>query len=235
MKEDVFGKKYYDNLGREYIVSDFEFTLPPNYTFETPPIEKRGFVIRLINNNWQYVPDYTGKIVYNKKTKEPFEVKEIGELDEQYTEKEPPTQFHEWVDNEWVLSVEKEKELNQQVQHDLINSIDETAAQITMRWTRFTVEYEAREQAAKSFIGSGYKDEPNIYITSFSDAAKMDVKKAAQLIMKQAEGLRQLQEQLAVQRMRKYELKADGLSVEQMQSIHDDIINKMQKLAEAQQ
>ncbi|HHE3720279.1 hypothetical protein CBE90_00790 [Pasteurella multocida] len=49
------------------------------------------------------------------------------------------------------------------------------------------------------------------------------------------QGLRTLQEQLAVQRMRKYELKNDELSEEELQQIHDDIIGKMKALAEAQQ
>ncbi|EDK10741.1 hypothetical protein CGSHiII_00719 [Haemophilus influenzae PittII] len=55
------------------------------------------------------------------------------------------------------------------------------------------------------------------------------------LILKQAEGLRTLQEQLAVQRMRKYELKHEELSEEELQQIHNDIIRKMKALAEAQQ
>ncbi|MCK9141172.1 hypothetical protein MZB00_00015 [Haemophilus influenzae] len=55
------------------------------------------------------------------------------------------------------------------------------------------------------------------------------------LILKQAEGLRTLQEQLAVQRMRKYELKHEELSEEKLQQIHNDIIRKMKALAEVQQ
>jgi len=35
--------------------------------------------------------------------------------------------------------------------------------------------------------------------------------------------------------MRKYELKAHNLTLEQLQSIHDDIINKMDNLMEAYQ
>ena len=55
------------------------------------------------------------------------------------------------------------------------------------------------------------------------------------MILQQAERLRALQQQLAVQRMRKYELKHEALSDEELQRIHDDIIGKMQTLAEAQQ
>ncbi|MEX4782367.1 hypothetical protein MY534_05285, partial [Haemophilus influenzae] len=70
---------------------------------------------------------------------------------------------------------------------------------------------------------------------SFATVAGLDNKSATLLILKQAEGLRTLQEQLAVQRMRKYELKAPNLTIEQMQSIHDDIIKQMDNLMEAYQ
>ncbi|MEX4132034.1 hypothetical protein MY980_09250, partial [Haemophilus influenzae] len=63
----------------------------------------------------------------------------------------------------------------------------------------------------------------------------LDNKSATLLILKQAEGLRTLQEQLAVQRMRKYELKHEELSEEELQQIHNGIIRKMKALAEAQQ
>ncbi|MDY0487297.1 hypothetical protein NMU88_12485, partial [Pasteurella multocida] len=82
------------------------------------------------------------------------------------------------------------------------------------------------------FKEAGFTGEVSIYISSFATVAGLDNKSATLLILKQAEGLRTLQEQLAVQRMRKYELKHDELSDEDLQSIHDDIISKMQELAE---
>ena len=49
----------------------------------------------------------------------------------------------------------------------------------------------------------------------------------------QAAGLEKLQVELANQRMRKYELKAPNLTLEQLQSIYDDIIKQMDHLMEA--
>ena len=46
------------------------------------------------------------------------------------------------------------------------------------------------------------------------------------MILQQAERLRALQQQLAVQRMRKYELKHEALSDEELKNIHDDIVSK---------
>lgn len=47
--------------------------------------------------------------------------------------------------------------------------------------------------------------------------------------------MKKLQMELANQRMRKYELKAPNLTIEQMQSIHDDIIKQMDNLMDAYQ
>ncbi|MCI5763120.1 MAG: hypothetical protein MR034_01535, partial [Actinobacillus porcinus] len=58
---------------------------------------------------------------------------------------------------------------------------------------------------------------------------------ATQLILQQAAGLERLQVELANQRMRKYELKKDGLSETAKQTIFDDIIQQMNQLAEAYQ
>ncbi|MFC1142424.1 hypothetical protein ACFGXH_12440, partial [Pasteurella multocida] len=126
-----------------------------------------------------------------------------------------------------------------QIKHDFIqkltDNIDNTAANITAKWTRFAEEYKERESAATAFKEAGFTGEVSIYISSFATVAGLDNKSATLLILKQAEGLRELQEQLAVQRMRKYELKHDELSDEELQNIHDDIISKMRQLAEAQQ
>ncbi len=113
----------------------------------------------------------------------------------------------------------------------LINSIDTTAATITTKWTRFSEEYAEREKAALEFKAADYKGEASIYITSFSDAAGITNQQATDLILSQAESLRSAQAALGVQRMRKYELKQPGLSAEQLQAIHDNIISRMQAIA----
>ncbi|MCK8829535.1 hypothetical protein MY598_04850, partial [Haemophilus influenzae] len=102
-------------------------------------------------------------------------------------------------------------------------------------WTRFAEEYKERESAALAFKEANFAGEVSVYISSFATVAGLDNQSASLLILQQAESLRTLQQQLAVQRMRKYELKNEALSDEELQRIHDDIIGKMQTLAEAQQ
>lgn len=128
-----------------------------------------------------------------------------------------------------------EQAVVEQYRSELIKHIDDTAAEIAAHWTRFAEEYKAREEAALAYQAANFEGEPSIYITSFSSVAGLDDKSATLLILQQAAGLRHLQEQLAVQRMRKYELKKPNLTIEQMQELHDDIINQMYHLAEAQQ
>ena len=146
-----------------------------------------------------------------------------------------PTELHKWNGNSWIVDEKKKTEIKLELIKNLVDSIDDTAANISARWTRFAEEYKEREAAALAFKEANFTGEVSIYISSFATVAGLDNKSATLLILKQAEGLRTLQKQLAVQRMRKYELKHEALSDEELKNIHDDIIGKMQALAESQQ
>ncbi|MEX4634477.1 hypothetical protein MY642_10000, partial [Haemophilus influenzae] len=99
----------------------------------------------------------------------------------------------------------------------------------------FAEEYKEREAAAIAFKEANFAGEVSVYISSFATVAGLDNQSASLLILQQAERLRALQQQLAVQRMRKYELKHEELSEEELQQIHNDIIRKMKALTEVQQ
>ena len=146
-----------------------------------------------------------------------------------------PTELHKWNGNSWIVDEKKKTEIKRELIKNLVDSIDDTAANISSRWTRFAEEYKEREAAAIAFKEANFTGEVSVYISSFATVAGLDNQAAALLILQQAESLRTLQQQLAVQRMRKYELKHEALSDEELQRIHDDIIGKMKTLAEAQQ
>lgn len=146
-----------------------------------------------------------------------------------------PTELHKWNGNSWIVDEKKKTEIKLELIKNLVHSIDDTAANISSRWTRFAEEYKEREAAAIAFKEANFAGEVSVYISSFATVAGLDNQSASLLILQQAESLRTLQQQLAVQRMRKYELKHEALSDEELQRIHDDIIGKMQTLAEAQQ
>ncbi|HHF6537701.1 TPA: hypothetical protein ACPP5Z_000759 [Haemophilus influenzae] len=142
---------------------------------------------------------------------------------------------HKWNGNSWVVDKKKKTEIKRELIKNLVDSIDDTAANISSRWTRFAEEYKEREAAAIAFKAANYEGECSRYISDFAQRARLDNKTATNLILTQAAGLKKLQMELANQRMRKYELKAPNLTIEQMQSIHDDIIKQMDNLMEAYQ
>ena len=146
-----------------------------------------------------------------------------------------PTELHKWNGNSWIVDEKKKTEIKLELIKNLVDSIDDTAANISSRWTRFAEEYKEREAAAEAFKAANYEGECSRYISDFAQRARLDNKTATNLILTQAAGLKKLQMELANQRMRKYELKAPNLTIEQMQSIHDDIIKQMDNLMEAYQ
>ncbi|WP_233775017.1 hypothetical protein, partial [Haemophilus influenzae] len=135
---------------------------------------------------------------------------------------------------QYVL-VDKDTGVNQEVVKKLMDDVDDRAAAIYSTWTRFESEYRERQAAAEAYKSANYEGECSRYISDFAQRARLDNKTATNLILTQAAGLKKLQMELANQRMRKYELKHEELSEEELQQIHNDIIRKMKALAEAQQ
>lgn len=144
-----------------------------------------------------------------------------------------PTPAHEWDGNAWVIPPEKLTALLTDKRNSLTSQIDNHAAKIYSTWTRFESEYRERQAAAEAFKSANYEGECSRYISDFAQRARLDNKTATNLILTQAAGLEKLQVELANQRMRKYELKVPNLTLEQLQSIHDDIIKQMDSLMEA--
>jgi hypothetical protein len=146
-----------------------------------------------------------------------------------------PSEFHVFdrKKKQFVLSGEKQAEFTKKMKAQLINNIDVHAASIYSTWTRFESEYRERQSAAEAFKNANYQGECSRYITDFAKRAGLNNQAATDLILVQAAGLEKLQVELANQRMRKYELKVPGLTIEKMQSIHDDIIKQMDALMEA--
>ena len=136
---------------------------------------------------------------------------------------------------QWEISPEKQTALLAETQTRLITNIDEHAAKIYSTWTRFESEYRERQAAAEAYKSANYEGECSRYISDFAQRARLDNKTATNLILTQAAGLEKLQVELANQRMRKYELKAPNLTLEQLQSIYADIVKQMDNLMEAYQ
>lgn len=148
-----------------------------------------------------------------------------------------PSEYHVFdrEKKQFVISKEKQAEFTKKTQALLIDNIDVHAASIYSTWTRFESEYRERQAAAEAFKNANYQGDCSRYISDFAQRARLDNKTATNMILTQAAGLEKLQVELANQRMRKYELKAPNLTLEKLQSIHDDIIKQMDNLMEAYQ
>ena len=148
-----------------------------------------------------------------------------------------PSEYHvfDTATKSFKISPEKQTALLAEKRNNLIEQIDSHAATIYGTWTRFESEYRERQTAAEAFKSANYEGECSRYITDFAKRAGLNNKAATDLILVQAAGLEKLQVELANQRMRKYELKAPNLTLEQMQSIYDDIIKQLDNLMEAYQ
>lgn len=209
--------------------------LAANAYLDPPPKTKQGFAIVRTEKGWEYIADFRGKTFYDKTTKAEVTISELGEIPENLTALKPESELCEWNGSIWVINQEKQAAHLAQQQTQLINDIDNKAASIYSIWTRFESEYRERKDAALAFQAANYQGEVSRYIKDFAQKANLDNKTATDIILQQAAGLEKLQVELANQRMRKYELKRDGLSLEEMQAIHDDIIQQMNNLAEAYQ
>ncbi len=223
----------YTNSEKEFV--SIGTTVSANSYIEQPPVPKEGFAIKRNGENWEYIENHIGEIVYSTFDKSEIKIQNLGAYPDNTTILKPDCKYCEWDGEKWFISQEKQTEAKRQLIQELVDNIDDTAASILSKWTRFAEEYKLREAEAIEFKEANFTGEVSIYISSFATVSGLDNKSATLLILKQAEGLRTLQEQLAVQRMRKYELKHEELSEEELQRTHDDIVGKMQTLAEVQQ
>lgn len=100
------GKSYWDRETNEFIISDFNFTLPEKHTFIEPPEKDKGFVVRLVDGQWQQIEDNRDKTIYNCEDCTQSEtVEKLGSIKEGFTYDEPSTLYDEWINNQWVTNL----------------------------------------------------------------------------------------------------------------------------------
>lgn len=124
----------YDCENNEYISSTQEHVvagsgIPANSTFIKPFEQKDGFtqVFNEEKQAWQYVEDHRYDDVYNIETKQKEDIKYLGKLKQEHTLIAPPSMDHEFINGEWIITEEKQAELDalenqrkiQQLQDDL--------------------------------------------------------------------------------------------------------------------
>lgn len=216
-------KHFISSTTGEYIKSE---NLSVNMGFTTsqplPEIElaeNEYFAMLDSNGKVQYWPDNTGctwqvkarfeKVTaYNKETQKPKQFDDKTLVPNEYTPKPPPTRYHTWSieQDNWELTPEQAiLQFNDSIELSFDN-IDSLAAEVTSNWSRFAEEYEITEAQAEQFKQTGYQGECGSYVTSYAVPKGISNQEATDIILAQAQALRDLQSELRVQRMRKYEL-----------------------------
>ena len=100
--------------------------------------------------------------------------------------------------------------------------IDEAAANVCGRFTRFDHEYVIREQHAMAYRDAGYTGDVPRQVAAFATPAGITAQQAADTILQQAATLRAAIEQLGELRMRKYEVYAQPTAADKI--AHRDAI-----------
>ncbi len=98
-------KPYWDSETNKFIVSDYNFTLPENYSFIEPLEASKGFAVRLVNSAWKQIEDHRKRVIYDcSDCTNAQEVEELGAIKDGFTFDEPNTLFDEWIGGVWVTN-----------------------------------------------------------------------------------------------------------------------------------
>lgn len=103
------GEPYFDENGFVKLVSDYNFTLPDNHSWDAPPDVEEGQAVKLIGGSWCVLRDLRNSIAYakNRTEHEDYVVQKLGDLPNTHTEK-PYCEFCSWDEdnNDWLYDVE---------------------------------------------------------------------------------------------------------------------------------
>lgn len=83
-----------------------QFLIPAGAFTDEPPQFVENQIPKRIDGSWEIIPNYSGKVYYNKITKVP-KIFEIGEeFDNNYTDLEPKDKFVKFENDNWVVDDE---------------------------------------------------------------------------------------------------------------------------------
>lgn len=108
VRDSYLSKPYWDADQIEHIVTDPYWECSAEYTLTPPHAPAAGYVLKLVNSEWEEILDRTGTKLWNRATGEERIITEADEQwDDQWTEVPPPSAFHTSHDGtEWILNEE---------------------------------------------------------------------------------------------------------------------------------
>lgn len=76
------------------------------------------------DGDWVIAQDFRNQVFYSKETGEAVEIKELGQVPENLTDKPKPEGFYLWQDNDWTLDKSKQHDFivsqNDSLEHELL-------------------------------------------------------------------------------------------------------------------
>lgn len=104
---DVDSNNIYIGSNDTYITEGFG--LPAGSYLDAPvlAIEKNEVIVRRMEG-WDVVPDFRRQVFYSKQDGSEVEIKEVGAVSDELTDRKYPGQFYNWDGSGWILNdVEK--------------------------------------------------------------------------------------------------------------------------------
>lgn len=185
-----------------------------------------------VSANVKVVPDFRGQTAYRKDDGNSVEITELGELDDVLTLKKPPTPYHTFKNNKWVLTTEaKNKQLQDAIQQASIE-IDGAVVSIYNKFNQFTLEYQLRESQAIAFRENKYKGDVPEQVAAYAEPAGLPPKVACEHILTSAHKLREALSTLGKLRMKKVHL-PQNKTVTEVENEKTAVLMKIQEIAEA--
>lgn len=122
----------YDFENNEYYSSTLEHVvrgsgIPAHSTLVKPLEYKEGYT-QIFNEDkqkWKYIEDHRYDDVYNIETKQKEDIKYLGALKPEHTLIAPPSHDHEFINSEWIITEERQKELDALEKQQELNELNQ--------------------------------------------------------------------------------------------------------------
>lgn len=143
--------------GSSYLQIEEGTGIPAQSTLIRPNDRKDGFtqVFDEEKQEWQYIEDHRYDDVYNIETKQKEDIRYLGALKPEHTLLAPPSMDHEFINGNWIITEEKQAELDvlekQRKIQSLYDDLDNIERQIT-RLERIKQRTELEEQELDQLI-----------------------------------------------------------------------------------
>lgn len=152
----------FDSFDKELVGTKYEHIvegtgIPANSTFVKPLDHKDSFtqIFDEKKQAWQYIEDHRYDDIYNIETKQKEDIKYLGALKPEHTLIAPPSMDHEFINDEWIITEEKQAELDafekQRELHQMHDDLENIDRQIT-RLERIKQRTELEEQELDALI-----------------------------------------------------------------------------------